>query len=253
MDPALLLLADGRFPAGGHANSAGTESAITHGLVTDVPTLESFLRARLATTGAVDAAFAATAVVSTSSTTLDTSGTTNQVVELVEPTNQVVEVVETTNQVVELVETTGATDTVTTGSTLDTLNAEYDARLASPRARLVSRQMGRQLLRAAHAVWPRCPTGNHHQPIALGLACAAAGGTPHDAAALALHHLASAICTAAVRMIGLDPLSVAAVQARAVAAIDRYHEPGTLPALTITLTEILAEDHGQWDARLFVA
>lgn len=199
----LLLLADGRFPAGGHANSAGTESAVHYGIVRDHATLRAFLDGRLATTGTVDAAFAQTAC--------------------------------------------GAGD-----ATLLSLDAEYDARMAAPRARAISRQMGRQLLRAAHAVWPACPTGNHHQPIAVGLACAAAGGTPADAAALAAHHLASAICTAAVRMLGLDPLAVAAVQAAAIAAWEAP-APGALPALTTSLTEILAEDHGHWDARLFVA
>lgn len=200
MTPGVLLLADGRFPAGGHANSAGTESAIRYGIVTDVASLARFVGERLATTGRVEAAFAAEAC-------------------------------------------RGAAG----------LDEELDARLAAPRARAISRQLGRQLLRAAHAVWPACPTGDHHQAVALGLACRAAGGCPDDAAALARHHLAGAICTAAVRMLGLDPAAVSAVQAEAVAAACLAPAPGELPALTTTLTEILAEDHGRWDARLFVA
>ena len=55
----MLLLADGRFPAGGHAYSAGTESAVRYGDVTDLASLERYLRGRLATLGATDAAFAA--------------------------------------------------------------------------------------------------------------------------------------------------------------------------------------------------
>ena len=62
MDAALLLLADGRFPSGGHANSAGVESAVAQGDVVDVATLERYLAGRLATTGVVDAAFACRAV-----------------------------------------------------------------------------------------------------------------------------------------------------------------------------------------------
>jgi urease accessory protein len=57
----LLLLADGRFPAGGHAHSGGLEPAITAGRVRDVDTLAAFLRGRLHTAGLVSAAFAAKA------------------------------------------------------------------------------------------------------------------------------------------------------------------------------------------------
>ena len=57
MNPSVLLLADGRFPAGGHAYSAGVESAVDVGDVRDLATLERYLDGRLAT-GAVEAAFA---------------------------------------------------------------------------------------------------------------------------------------------------------------------------------------------------
>jgi urease accessory protein len=208
----VLLLADARFPAGGHANSAGTESAVSCGDVHDIASLERYVTGRLATSGVVDAAFAARAC--------QAAGW---------PVG------------------------------LDRLDAEYEARLASPRARAVSRQLGRQLARAARAVWPHPALDRpSHQPMVLGVACAAAGGAPEDAAGLAAHHLAGAISTAAVRMLGLDPLAVAAVHARATAAF-AYDpawvacDPADLPALTGTLAEILAEDHGHWDARLFVA
>src|SRR5689334_24108358 len=55
----LLLLADGRFPAGGHAHSGGLEAAVAHQRVTDLDTLREFLSGRLATSGLVAAAFAA--------------------------------------------------------------------------------------------------------------------------------------------------------------------------------------------------
>jgi urease accessory protein len=58
---ALLLLADGRFPAGGYAHSGGLEPTIAAGGVRDVETLESFLRGRAATTGLVAAGVAAAA------------------------------------------------------------------------------------------------------------------------------------------------------------------------------------------------
>ena len=58
---AMMLLADGRFPGGGHAHSGGLEPAVAAGRVTDLADLEAFLRGRLATVGLVAAAFAAAA------------------------------------------------------------------------------------------------------------------------------------------------------------------------------------------------
>jgi urease accessory protein len=57
----LLVLADGRLPAGGHAHSGGLEAAVAADRVHDLASLDGFLRGRLATTGAVTAAFAAVA------------------------------------------------------------------------------------------------------------------------------------------------------------------------------------------------
>ncbi|MFH9090568.1 urease accessory protein UreF [Streptomyces sp. NPDC017673] len=59
---ALLLLADGRFPAGGHAHSSGVEAAIAHKAVHDTDSLEAFCRGRLHTTGLTAAGLAAAAV-----------------------------------------------------------------------------------------------------------------------------------------------------------------------------------------------
>jgi urease accessory protein len=61
---SLLLLADGRLPAGGHAHSGGLEASVASGRVRDVTSLEAFLRGRLATAGLVAAAFAAAAAFS---------------------------------------------------------------------------------------------------------------------------------------------------------------------------------------------
>jgi urease accessory protein len=55
----LLVLADGRLPAGGHAHSGGLEAAVAAGRVRDVEDVGEFLRGRLATSGLVCAAFAA--------------------------------------------------------------------------------------------------------------------------------------------------------------------------------------------------
>ena len=57
----LLVLADGRLPAGGHAHSGGLEAAVAAGRVRDVAGVDGFLRGRLATGGLVSAAFSAVA------------------------------------------------------------------------------------------------------------------------------------------------------------------------------------------------
>jgi urease accessory protein len=59
---ALLLLADGRFPAGGHAHSGGMEAAVDDGRVDDLASLAVFLDGRLDTVGRADAALAAAVV-----------------------------------------------------------------------------------------------------------------------------------------------------------------------------------------------
>ncbi|MFD7868601.1 urease accessory protein UreF [Streptomyces sp. NPDC057682] len=58
---ALLVLADGRFPAGGHAHSGGAEAAVAAGRVRDAEGLAAFCRGRLHTTGLTSAALAAAA------------------------------------------------------------------------------------------------------------------------------------------------------------------------------------------------
>ena len=226
----LLLLADARFPAGGHAHSAGVEAAVAIGDVRDMGSLDRYLRARLATTGHVDAAFAAAVCAAAADGRLD-------------------------------------------GEFVTRLDAEYSARVPSPYLRSVSRRLGRQLLRAAMRSWPSPaldlvasnPEGAH-QPLVLGAAAAAAGITPDATASLAIHHLAGAVTSAAVRLLGLDPVEVAALHAAAAGSAaerllrDRpWHvdapgdAPADLPAAGGTLTEILGEHHGSLTARLFVA
>ncbi|MET9348004.1 urease accessory protein UreF [Streptomyces termitum] len=56
---ALLVLADGRFPAGGHAHSGGAEAAVKAGRLTDAAGLEAFCRGRLHTVGLTAAGLAA--------------------------------------------------------------------------------------------------------------------------------------------------------------------------------------------------
>lgn len=223
MTPGLLLLADGRFPAGAHANSAGVESAVRAGDVVDLVTTDRYLRGRLATSGVTDASFAARS----------------------------------------------AGVALGYGGSFADLDAEYAARVLSPRLRDTSRRLGRQLCRVARAAWHHpaldavaAAPGGPHQPVALGAAVVAAQGGPDDAASIAVHQLANAVVTAAVRLLGLDPIACVALQADvshwsatliADAAAWAVTPAPALPGAGGTLTEILGEHHGTWDHRLFVA
>jgi urease accessory protein len=52
-----------------------------------------------------------------------------------------------------------------------------------------------------------------HHPLALGAAAHAAGATPEEAAMAAAYHAVTGPATAAVRLLGLDPVAVHAVLA----------------------------------------
>ncbi|MFF4322685.1 urease accessory protein UreF [Streptomyces sp. NPDC001568] len=68
---ALLVLADGRFPAGGHAHSGGAEAACKAGRIHDAATLAAFCRGRLHTTGLTCAGLAAAAALGLDPAALD--------------------------------------------------------------------------------------------------------------------------------------------------------------------------------------
>ncbi|MFF0869111.1 urease accessory protein UreF [Nonomuraea sp. NPDC003560] len=219
----LLVLADGRFPAGGHAHSGGAEAAVAAGRVRDAAGLEAFCRGRLHTSGLTAAGLAAAAAAG-----------------------------------------------------LDPLLLEEaaDARTPSPALRRVARTLGRQLLRAARAVWPCAeldalaaarPRGVH-QPVVLGVAARAAGLSPYDAACAAAYESVSGPAAATVRLLSLDPFDATAVLARLAADLDhvarqaaeaagRVHADGVaaLPAASAPLLDITAEQHVTRSARLFAS
>jgi urease accessory protein len=150
-----------------------------------------------------------------------------------------------------------------------------DVRTPSPALREASRAQGTALLRTAAQAWPsaaalaalRAELRRPHHPLVLGAAAAAAGATPAQAAALAVHHLIGGAATAAVRLLGLDPLRVASVQAARATTADRVvaeatdaaalataaDDPDLLPSDATPLPEILAELHDASEVTLFAS
>ncbi|MFZ4485462.1 MAG: urease accessory protein UreF [Candidatus Nanopelagicales bacterium] len=223
MHAALLLLADSRLPAGGHAHSGSLAIAVAEGLVVDLGTLESFCSGRLATAGALAAVFAARAA-----------------------------------QVAE----SGGT---WTGGLAD-LDAALDARMPAAAARAASRSLGRGLIRVARSAWPstlveHAPRQPHHS-LALGVVTVAAGGTVGDAALLAATSAVSASCSAAVRLLGLDPFAVTDLQSTLAQQIDQvadaalrwmHVDAASLPAPSAPHLELLAQRHQRSEVRLFAS
>jgi urease accessory protein len=234
MSTALLLLADSRLPAGGHAHSGGLEAAVAAGRVADLAGLDGFLRGRLATTGLVAAAFAAAACARCPAAPLphdhgdfSVSGHGNFSV------------------------------------IMGGLDAEFDARTPSPALRRVSRQQGKALLRAGRAMWPLPATpADPHHPVAIGIVATAAGLRPVDAALVTAYGAVTGPASAAVRLLGLDPYEVQALLAALAPACDETAaraashadtDPADLPAAGAPLLDIGAEVHASWEVRLFAS
>ncbi|GAA2205705.1 urease accessory UreF family protein [Nonomuraea monospora] len=264
MHPALLLLTDSRLPAGGHAHSGGTERAVASGAVHDVPSLASFLRGRLHTAGTLAAAL--TAAACTEAARLAPSpppGTAPSLQPNAAPSPQHGSA---PHPAPRRRDVDGAQPTDTPNPWL-VLDAEVDARTASPAQRDASRTQGRLLLRVARRIWPApilddlaATIPSPHHPIALGTAAHTAGATPEDAALAAAYHAITGPATAAVRLLGLDPVAVHALLAdlapdltavAAQACLTTDWE--TLPAYSSPALDLLAEQHAQAEVRLFIS
>ncbi|MHC1562775.1 urease accessory protein UreF [Actinomycetospora sp. C-140] len=245
--PGLLLLADSRLPTGGHAHSGGVEEAVRRGDVTGPADLATFLAARVPTTGLVTASFAAAACA-----LLGLAGE-----ERGSPSLRGAQ--------------SGRPSLPTGAPGWARWEDAIDARTPVAALREVSRAQGRALVRTVRRVWPHAQLdgldARPHQALVLGVATAAAGAGPDDAAALAVHHLVGQATTAAVRLLGLDPLALAGVHARALedaattvarataagVAAAAADDPDLLPAATTPRPEVLAVVHARAEGALFAS
>ncbi|MGY1689061.1 urease accessory protein UreF [Geodermatophilus sp. SYSU D01105] len=254
MTAALLTLADSRLPAGGHVHSGTAEQAIAAGIVTDPASLAAFLRRRLATAGAVAAGLAAAAC-----TAADGTGAGGRLGEAADGLRSPGGGTRPRRRPQRDGRTTPAPASSLVAALLE-LDAEADARTPSPALRAASRQQGRGLVRVGRRAWPSpawdvLPERPHH-PLALGVAAAAGGLAPRDAAAAAAYLSVSGPATAAQRLLALDPLTVAAVTARLAPEIDAVaaRAVGTgLPAASDPLLDLLAEVHAAREDRFFAS
>ncbi|MGF1647033.1 MAG: urease accessory protein UreF [Kineosporiaceae bacterium] len=168
-----------------------------------------------------------------------------------------------------------AAATTATAASIARLDAEADARTASPAVRGASRAQGRGLLRTARALWAApSPSlawsdlgARPHHAVVVGCAAGAAGLGAAGAALLAAHLAVSEPATAAQRLLALDPLAVAAVTATLAAVVDAVAADAAatgppdsgadpwaaLPDATDPRLDALAELHAARSDRLFAS
>lgn len=222
----LLLLADGRFPAGSHAHSGGLEATVVLERMQELAPLEEFLRGRAATVGHVAAAFTAAACAA--------------------------------------VRDGAAAELPRLDDEFDVRNPAPVLRTASRSLGRQMLRTGRAvwphsvLDELAAAVPKRAP----HQPVVLGAVAAVAGLEPLSAAWAAAHDAVVGPATAAIRLLGLDPFAVYALLARLGDLLDTVATSGAahtddswdgLPARGTPLLDVSTEQHATWEVRLFAS
>ncbi|MHB6908313.1 urease accessory protein UreF [Streptomyces sp. DB-54] len=220
---ALLVLVDGRFPAGGHAHSGGAEPAVRAGRITDTASLADFCRGRLHAAGLVAAGLAAAAAAGLDPLALDDAADARTPVPALRSTAR-----KLGRQMMRAARATWP-------------SAELDA-LAAARPRgahqpvvlgLAARSAGLAPLDAAHAAAYESVSGPATAAVRL------LSLDPFDATAV-LARLAT----------DLDRVASAATR-----AADRVPTKGydTLPAASAPLLDITAEEHAAWPVRLFAS
>jgi urease accessory protein len=210
-----ILLADSRFPGGGHVHSGGLEEAVARCLITRERDLPGFLSGRLHTAGRLAAVFAAAA----------------------------------THAALRSVHS-GYWSGL--DAELDARTPSPAQREASRAQGRGTARAGRVAWPSPVLDALLRETSRPHHPIVLGTLTGIAGGTPREAARAAGYLAISGPASAAVRLLGLDPFAVNAVVAALNPALEQVaadaestagDEPAALPAPSAPALDLLAEAH----------
>ncbi|MGV9365231.1 urease accessory protein UreF [Amycolatopsis sp. NPDC003731] len=223
MDLSALILADSRFPGGGHVHSGGLEEVVARKLVTSVRDLPGFLSGRLRTAGFLAAVFAAA-----SAHAAVNRGNWSRL-----------------------------------DSELDARTPSLAQREASRAQGRGTARAGRIAWPSPVLEELLAETPRPHHPIVLGALVGVAGGSPYDAAMAVAYLSVSGPASAAVRLLGLDPFAVNAVVARldlasvcSEAAAAAGDDPASLPSPGSPALDLFAEAHArhhQEEVRLFAS
>lgn len=218
-DLLLMLLADARLPVAGHTQSNVLEGAVRHGLVgADVP---DFVRMRLGTVVRIDAATAVVARVRCAAE--------------------------------------GA------AADLGSVDAAWAARTPSPALRAAARGQGRALLRLAERLWPAADALRAvrlvpapSRMVVLGAVAACSGIEAAALARLVAYDDVQTVCSAALKLLPLDPAEVAtwahtALQELDVDALATCSTTDEIPAPSHPQIEAWAQSHALSTRRLFRA
>lgn len=219
----LLLLADGRFPAGGYAHSGGLEPAVKRGEVTGASDVAAFIEGRLRTTGLVAASFAAAAC--------------------------------------RLADTDRDPGDLTWLALDQELDARTPSPAQRDTSRQLGRQLIRALAAIDRKPGEEMLGSSPHFALALGLAHGRRGQHPGDAAVAVLYDAAASSAVAAVRVLSIDSFSTHGILARttslidelAVAAVEGSTSLAALPATAGPLQDTYAQWHRQDRTRLFAS
>jgi urease accessory protein len=146
---------------------------------------------------------------------------------------------------------------------LGDLDAALTVRQPGPAAREASRSLGRSLVRTAARLWPghepRLLDGRPPlQPLALGAVATLSGCGPAEAALCTTHATAASLASAALRLLGLDPFTVAGVLADLRGSVAEVAEsvldlesPEDLPCASTPFAELDPELQRTIEPRLF--